>query len=182
MFVLFLLTIFISEAIPDLLTCRPVSHENRQEMNDFFFSVICGNFNQGDQRFGNSVGKQCACILLFSIIFSQLKEIGKWQSLDLDLILVCGDITYKDPSINRILGVEDLPKTIKLDKKTVADILFLESVSGFLDLSNTESMQILKDNLNHVKDFNSHECLFFVSDLCVAIIRKAFQSSEEFFI
>ena len=66
-------------------------------------------------------------------------------------------------------------KTIKLDKKTVADILLLESVSGFLDLSNKDSMEILRDNLNHVKDFNLHGCLFFVSDLCVAIIRKDFQ-------
>ena len=45
---------------------------------------------------------------LFSIIFLQLKETGK--CLDLDLILVCGHKTYKDMSINRILGVEDLPK------------------------------------------------------------------------
>ena len=44
-------------------------------------------------------------------------------------------------------------KKIELDKKTVADMLFLESVSGFLDLSNRESMQILRDNLNHLKDF-----------------------------
>ena len=88
-------------------------------------------------------GKQCACISLFSIIFPQLKEIGKRKSLDLDLILVCVDKTYKDLSINRILGVEDLPKTIKLDKKTVPDILFMESVSGFLDLGNRESMQVI---------------------------------------
>ena len=86
---MWLLTILICKVIPDLLTCRPLSHENQLEMNDFFFSVICGNFNQGDQRFGKSVRKQYACISLFSIIFSQLKEIGKWKSLDLDLILVC---------------------------------------------------------------------------------------------
>lgn len=73
-----------------------------------------------------------------------------------DLILVCGDKIYKGQSINRILGVEDLSKAIELDKKTVADILFLESVSGFLNLSNRGSMQILRDNLNHVKDFNSN--------------------------
>ena len=42
-------------------------------MNDnFFVSVICGN-NQGNQRFGNGTGKQCACILLFPIIFSHLR-------------------------------------------------------------------------------------------------------------
>ena len=154
-----LLTILMGKAIPDLLACRPLSQENWLEMNDFF-SVICGYSNQGDQRFGNSAGKQCACISVFSIIISRLKEIGKWKSLDQDLILVCGDKIYKGQSINRILGVEDLSKAIEVDKKTVADILFLESVSGFLNLSNRGSMQILRDNLNHVKDFNSNGSLF----------------------
>lgn len=43
-------------------------------------------------------------------------------------------------------------------------------------------MQILSDNLNHVKYFNSYGCLFFVSDLCAAIIEKDFQSSEDIFL
>ena len=42
-------------------------------------------------------------------------------------------------------------------------------------------MQILRDNLNDVKDFNFHGCLFFASDLCVAITRKDFQSPEDIF-
>ena len=80
--VLSLLTTFISKAIPDLLTCRPLSHGNRLGRNDFFFSVICGNFNQAmndffsvicwnfnqvDERFHSSARKHCVCILLFSI-------------------------------------------------------------------------------------------------------------------
>ena len=36
--------------------------------------------------------------------------------------------------------------------------------------------------MNHVKNFTSHGCLFFVSDLCVAIIGKDFQSSEDIFL
>lgn len=73
-------------------------------------------------------------------------------------------------------------KTIKLDKQTLADISFLESVKGFLDVSDRESVQILRDNLNHVKDFNSNGFRFFVSDLCVAIIQKDFQSLEDIFL
>ena len=73
-------------------------------------------------------------------------------------------------------------KTIKLDKQTLADISFLESVNGFLDVSDGESMQISRDNFNHVKDFNSNGFRFFVSDLCVAIIQKDFQSLEDIFL
>ena len=73
-------------------------------------------------------------------------------------------------------------KKIKLDKQTLTDTSFLESVKGFLDVSNRESMQILRDNLNHVKDFNSNGFRFFVSDLCVAIIQKNFQSLEDIFL
>ena len=108
-------------------------------MNIFFFSVTYGNFNQGDQRFGNSAGKQCACISLFSTIFSQLKETGKWKSLDLDLILVCGDKIYKDLSINRILGVEDLSKTINLIKKLQQTYCFRKVLVVFL-ISATENL------------------------------------------
>ena len=43
-------------------------------------------------------------------------------------------------------------------------------------------MQILRDNLNHVKDFNSNGFRFFVSDLFVAIIQKDFQSLEDIFL
>ena len=60
--------------------------------------------------------------------------------------------------------------------------MFLESVSGFLDLSNRESMQILRDNLNHIKEVNCHGGLFFISDLCVAIIRENNQPSEDIFL
>ena len=60
--------------------------------------------------------------------------------------------------------------------------MFLESVSDFLDLSKRESIYILRDNLNHVKDVNSEGYLVFVSDLCVAIFRKDFRSSEDIFL
>lgn len=83
-----LLTILIGKAI--LLTYRIPSHKNLLEMNKFSLYAICATLNQGNSRFGDSTGKQCACISLFLSTFSQLKEIRKWKSSDLDLILVCG--------------------------------------------------------------------------------------------
>ena len=65
-------------------------------------------------------------------------------------------------------------------KKTVADILFTTSVTGFLDQRNNGSMRIF-----FKKNFNcnySQVCLLFVSSLCVGILSKMNQSFEDFFL
>lgn len=111
-----LLVILIDEVILDLQTYRLSSQENL-EMNEFSLIAICGIFNQRNQIFGGSAGKQCTCISLYSTMPSEMKETGKWKSSNLDLILVCGNKVYEDLALNRILGVEDLPRKVKLDRK-----------------------------------------------------------------
>ena len=100
------------------------------------------------------------------------------MTMIVDLILVCGDKTYKDLALNRVLGVEDLPRNVNMDKK----LLFTASASGFLEQRRNGSIQILKANLNQLKVCNySQGCLFFVSILCAAILPKINQSSKYFF-
>ena len=75
-FVLPLLVILIDEVILDLQTYRLSSQENL-EMNEFSLIAICGIFNQRNQIFGGSAGKQCTCISLYSTMPSEMKETGK---------------------------------------------------------------------------------------------------------
>ena len=54
------------------------------------------------------------------------------------MILLSGDKVYKDLSLNRLVAIEYWPGKLQLDSKTIAEIVFTTSVSGFLELSNKE--------------------------------------------
>ena len=57
--------------------------------------VVQGSFNQGNAMFGETAGIQCACMALFAISYSTLKEVNRWDQFDLDIILINGDALYK---------------------------------------------------------------------------------------
>jgi len=44
-----------------------------------FVNITQGSFHQGDERFGESAGKQCTCCSLYSIAFSRVKNPGNWK-------------------------------------------------------------------------------------------------------
>jgi len=69
--------------------------------------AIQGTFHQGDNKFGESVGKQCTCCSLFSIVFTVLKHPGNWNSHDLDFIVEKGDEIYKSLNQNDYLLLTD---------------------------------------------------------------------------
>ena len=48
---------------------------------------------------GDSVGMQCTSIAYFFIIYSAVKRVGLWKSLDLDIILAQGDELFKSVRI-----------------------------------------------------------------------------------
>ena len=50
---------------------------------------------------------------------------------------------------------------LKLDSKTVVEINFTASVTGFFWLSNRESMSILVENLDKLEKENYQECVLF---------------------
>ena len=89
------------------------------------------------------------------------------------MILVCENKIYKGGNLNRNISTKDLPRKVKLDRKSVVDMSFAASVIGFLDGGNNESTWNIKENLNQLRDGNySQGCLFFASSLCVTMCSK----------
>jgi len=61
---------------------------------------VQGSFNQGNERFGLTAGRQCTCNALSSVAFTLIKSQGTWNSRDMDFILENGDAIYKSLNIN----------------------------------------------------------------------------------
>ena len=57
--------------------------------------VVHGPFHQGNALFGETAGIPCACMALFAISCSTLKEVNRWDQFDVDIILINGDTLYK---------------------------------------------------------------------------------------
>ena len=81
--------------------------------------VVQGSFNQGNAMFGETASIQCACMALFVLSYSNLKEINRWDQFDLDIILINGDALYKSLRRQTLLTVEDLPRDFKMGEETV---------------------------------------------------------------
>ena len=64
--------------------------------------------------FNERVIKEIDDLVLVQERYPQLKEIEKWKTADLDLILACVDKTYKDLSVSRILSVEDFANEVEI--------------------------------------------------------------------
>ena len=87
--------------------------------------AIHGSYHQGDQRFGNTAGVQCACNSLYTLCWSQIKKVNSWNTSDLDHILTEGDKLYKTLNTFDMLSVDDLPRFVKMYDQNV-QIEFLE--------------------------------------------------------
>lgn len=74
--------------------------------------AVTGTFHQGDLRFGETAGIQCACNALYSLCWSQIKSISKWKEVDLDYILTEGDKLYKSLNTVNLLSVDELPRSL----------------------------------------------------------------------
>ena len=77
--------------------------------------VVQGSFHQGDPKFGQTAGIQCACNSLFSLCWSSIKRVTVWTTYDLDYVLESGDQLYKSLKINNMLSVDDLPRNVKVE-------------------------------------------------------------------
>ena len=52
-----------------------------------FQKIIHGSFNQGHSMFGESAGKQCACISLYAASFTtHVKQPGRLVKPDIDIL------------------------------------------------------------------------------------------------
>ena len=57
----------------------------------YFVKITQGSFHQGNEKFGQTAGKQCMCNALFSIAFSNIKNQGNWDCIDVNYVLEHGD-------------------------------------------------------------------------------------------
>ena len=96
--------------------------------------------------FRETAGIQCACIALFAISYSTLKEVNRWGQFDLDTILINGDALYKSLCRQTLLTVEDLPRDLKMVEETVF-VQFRENKYGIFCLGLQEVHATLLENL-----------------------------------
>eukprot|EP00111_Clytia_hemisphaerica_P015231 TCONS_00044910-protein len=97
-----------------------------------FEKIIQGNFNQANEIFGHTVGKQCAAITVFSVCWTNIRKINIWKDYDLDHILHKGDKVFKDTGINRPLYINELPAQIMIENCRF-DITIVRQTDGYID-------------------------------------------------
>ena len=74
--------------------------------------VIQGSFHQGNPKFGRTAGVQCACSSLFTLSWSQVKTVSRWNKSDLNYVLTEGDLLYKSLNVVDMLTADHLPRSI----------------------------------------------------------------------
>ena len=115
--------------------------------------AICGSYHQGDRRFDDTTGVQCACNSLYTLCRSQIRKVGFWDRLDSDHILIEGDNSYKTLNTFDMLSVDDLPCFVRVyDENRQIEFLQLETKLASLTyggpflrniVSNTENVLFL---------------------------------------
>ena len=63
-------------------------------------NYVLRSFHQGDKRFGETAGIQCACIALTELCWSVMRKVSIWRAADLDYIWESGD--WVDKNFQRI--------------------------------------------------------------------------------
>ena len=95
--------------------------------------VVEASHHQGDKRYGNTAGNQCASNALFSIVYSFLRKVSLWNTFDLDRILFNGDLVCKNLNINnRPLFISDQIDT----EKGFINVTLLDNQTAFLTNDN----------------------------------------------
>jgi len=141
----------------------------------YFEKVVLGYFHQGNEKFGDSAGKQCTCCSLFSVTFTHLKSPGHWSPSDLDFIVDSGDSIYKGLNKNTYLLMSELPRQISLlessftveYKENKFGFIYCQSISGsFLDTnipSDIDGLLILLKGLCISVTWNKRSYFLFDS-------------------
>ena len=88
--------------------------------------VVQATHHQGDARYRESRGMQCSCMALMSVGWTLLKRISRWQTSDLDDILLNDDLLFKSINKFQYLGIDDMPNVLK-NKKSFLTIENLEN-------------------------------------------------------
>ena len=111
-------------------------------------NAIHGSYHQGDQRFGNTAGVQCACNFLYALCWSQIKNVISRNTPDLDYITE-RDKLYKTLNTFDMLSVDDLPRCVKMyDQNVQIEFLELQTKSARLRYGDPFLRNIVPDSDN----------------------------------
>ena len=137
--------------------------------------AICGSCHQGNRRFGDTAGVQCACNSLYALCWSQIRKVDFWDRLDLDHILTEGDRLYKTLNIFDMFSVDDLPCFVRVyDENVQIEFLQLETKLASLTysdpflrniVSNTETVLFYLFTGGYTTAVISSQNFFYVFDL-----------------
>ena len=140
-----------------------------------FEKTIQGNFNQADEMFGISAGKQCAANTVFSVCWTKVRNVTIWKNYDLDYILHKGDRVFKETGINRSLYINELPKLIVIENSNF-DISIVSIMDGFPDtLSDGDGSRVNIDSFLDEDLFFSENvtgAIIFIDGYCVSILKE----------
>ena len=76
--------------------------------------IVLATHHQGDLRYGATAGIQCSCMSLRSVCWNNFIPVTTCDGTDLDMILEKGDRLFKSLNQYRLLGVDDLPRTVNI--------------------------------------------------------------------
>ena len=85
-------------------------------MEDYILlNSMQGSFHQRNiDKFGDTAGKQFACMVHFAIAYVNFRKLNIWRNCDLDIILINGDQLYKTLNRTNYLSVNDLPDRFQI--------------------------------------------------------------------
>ena len=131
-------------------------------------SSVCGPCHQGCiERFGTSAGMWCLRNALYSLVYSVFKSsLNRLDSIDLAIILLKGDILYKEQHKSYLLSVLDLQQKFKFGK---VDCLVEFEFNRFGFIVSSDSHDGLIHDLSINLDRNTR-IVFFIAGFCLWIL------------
>ena len=100
-------------------------------------TIAQGNFHQGDPKFGDTAGTQCACNALIAILYTQTKNGNEINAHDMDVILNLGDELYSftqtDSTMhNVLLMISELPNELHILNESFS-MEYVQPIYGVLE-------------------------------------------------
>ena len=126
--------------------------------------VVQGTSHQGDIKYGNYAGIQCATCALVSICWSLVKKPGFWTHIDIDRILDMGTRTFETVGLARSLDISELPRRI-----TYGDYEFIVTVLGTVNDEITHTLSFFTNSFASFKSC-ANGFLLFVDQFTIALI------------
>ena len=167
-FIVLLFTLYLNLNMSFLkLMCLPIDGDVESNPGPTYsiLKVVQGSFNQANLKFGETAGRQCACNTLFSIAWSVIRQVGLWNSSDLDFILNEGDKIYKGLHIGTFISADELPQCINIENNEI-----------YVEKLRFHQGTILKHSVNFLRNSyesninNGNGFLLFINGFTLSVI------------